>query len=75
MSKSDRLDAPAWNWRSGDSFVQLHHLRVPANLEPGSYRLALGIYSRPGSPRLRVHSATSAEDDHVLLPQVEVRAE
>ena len=74
VAQDDRLDAPAWNWRPGDAFVQLHRLQLPPALEPGSYALALGIYTYPGSPRLPVSASAGAGDDHVQLPPVKVRA-
>jgi hypothetical protein len=72
IAQDDRLDAPAWAWRSGDVVVQLHRLALPPELAPGWYRVAVGVYTVPGSPRLPASSETGPVGDHVLLPSLEV---
>jgi hypothetical protein len=72
VAQADRLDSPAWAWRSGDSFVQLHRLTLPDDLDAGSYRLALGMYRRAGSPPLAVLAGPGESTDRVYLPPVEV---
>jgi len=70
IGQEDRLDAPAWNWRAGDAFVQIH--RLP--LAPGDlHHLAMGLYRRHDLSRLPVlvdgEGATSARTlaDHLIL--------
>jgi len=48
----DRLDAPAWNWHSGDTFAQIHRLTFPPDLAPGNYELRTGLYTLPDLTRL-----------------------
>ncbi len=73
VGQEDRLDAPAWNWRAGDAFVQIH--RFPIDAPAGRYRLEVGIYSRDDAVRLPVLINGMAADDRVLLPPIEVTGE
>lgn len=52
LSQQDRLDAPAWNWQTGDLFIQAHALPIPPDTLPGSYRAIVGFYSQSGLERL-----------------------
>jgi 4-amino-4-deoxy-L-arabinose transferase-like glycosyltransferase len=71
VAQDDRLDAPAWNWRAGDAFVQIHQIQLDASMPPGSYDLAVGIYNRHTMERLLV-VADDFEGDRVLLDKLEV---
>ena len=72
--QEDRLDAPAWNWRGGDAFVQLHRFQIGANVPPGSYRLEVGIYTRDDQQRLPVLANGTQVDHRIFLPPLEVTA-
>lgn len=72
VGQEDRLDAPAWNWRTGDAFVQLHRFQLDPTTPAGFYRLALGIYNRDDMARLPVLVNRVAVDNRVLLPPIEV---
>jgi hypothetical protein len=72
VGQEDRLDAPAWNWHSGDVFVQLHRFQMDANAPPGRYRLEVGIYTREDLTRLPVLVDGVAVDDHILLQPLKV---
>jgi hypothetical protein len=72
IGQEDRLDAPAWDWRSGEAFVQLHRFQINADVLPGAYRLEVGIYSRENGVRLPVLVDGGVDDDHVFLQPVEV---
>jgi hypothetical protein len=72
VGQEDRLDAPAWNWHSGDMFVQLHRFRVDVDAAPGLYPLELGIYTDHDLARLPVIVEGSPIDDRILLQPVEV---
>jgi len=67
VTQQDQLDAPSWQWQTGDRFVQTYHLALPPDLAPGTYRLAVGFYTRPGVQRLQVKAGPGIVD-HVLLP-------
>jgi hypothetical protein len=72
VGQEDRLDTPAWDWRSGDAFVQLHRFRIDADAPLGLYRLEVGIYIRADLARLPVIVDDVEVDDRVLLSPVEV---
>jgi hypothetical protein len=71
VAQDDRLDAPAWDWRAGDAFVQVHQIRLDTSVPPGSYDLAAGIYNRHTMERLPV-TVDGSEQDRVLLKPLEV---
>jgi len=72
VGQEDRLDAPAWNWRAGDAFAQLHRLIVKKDLPPGDYQLPIGLYQRDTLKRLTVYTGDKITDDHILLGFVRV---
>jgi len=72
VGQSDRLDAPAWNWRAGDLLAQVHHLTIPTDLPPDRYHLQVGAYHRADGARLPVLVAGQPVDDRVLLQPAEV---
>jgi hypothetical protein len=75
VGQEDRLDVPAWNWSSGDHFVQLHRFRLDTDLADGFYPIEIGFYSRTRDyPRLPVYATDQVSPiaDHILLPPVEV---
>lgn len=62
VAQDDRLGYPHHGWQTGDVFVQVHRLAVPAQALPGAYRLKLGLYFRDTGVRWPV-----ASRDSVLL--------
>jgi hypothetical protein len=79
VAQEDRLDAPAWNWHTGDVFVQLHHLSSPPDVPSISHRLvpAIGLYDPDDFTRLPILSNVSEAagggvDDRLLLPPLEL---
>jgi hypothetical protein len=60
--QDDRLGVPAWDWRAGDRFIQLHRLVLPSNAAPGAYRLAVGVYSVPDMVRLTLPTGADSWD-------------
>jgi hypothetical protein len=52
ITGDDRLQAPAWNWRAGDVFAQIHRAVIPQDAAPGEYRLEVGVYTLPDIVRL-----------------------
>jgi hypothetical protein len=49
----DRLHAPTWNWRRGDTFAQIHRALIPAGIQ-GELNMLTGIYSLPDLTRLQL---------------------
>jgi hypothetical protein len=73
IDQVDRLDAPSWQWREGDQFVQLHRLQLPAHNIGTPYSIALGFYAPSTLSRLpvRVNTAMSSNDPlptRILIP-------
>ncbi len=72
VAQEDRLDAPAWDWRPGELFIQMHVLTLGNDLAAGKYDLALGLYARPAIRRLPVQADGVERGDAVVLATVEV---
>ena len=72
VAQEDRLDAPAWNWRTGEAFVQLHHIIVRPDTPAGDYELMVSMYRRDTLKRLKVYNNDKVVDDHVVLGTVQV---
>lgn len=67
--QDDRLDAPSWQWRPGDRFVQIH--RFAPSTGASAAAVALGLYARDDLTRLPVNSAgfgAAGPITRVLLP-------
>ena len=47
VAQADRLDVPGYSWEPGDSFLQLHQFTLPADIGPGEYPVAVGVYTLP----------------------------
>ncbi|MGD2145315.1 MAG: glycosyltransferase family 39 protein [Anaerolineae bacterium] len=73
IGQEDRLDAPAWNWRAGDAFVQLHRFQIDAHAPPGRYPLEVGLYTNHDMARLPIIVDGEVIDDRVLLQPLEIR--
>ena len=52
LAQSDSLGAPGESWVAGDTLLQVHTLPLPADIAPGAYPLAVGVYTRPDGARL-----------------------
>jgi len=75
VGQEDRLDAPAWNWHAGETFVQLHRFQIDADSPPGLYRVEVGIYAREDLTRLPVIVNGVEIDDHILLQSLRVTSQ
>lgn len=72
ITQVDRLDAPSWQWQPGDRFAHVHTLILPAEIPPGHYHLAVGLYTRTDVIRLTVN-VNPGPVTRVLIP-LEVQA-
>jgi hypothetical protein len=52
VAGQDQLGAPAWDWRPGSVFAQVHRPALPAGLAPGDYRFVVGLYTLPWQERV-----------------------
>jgi 4-amino-4-deoxy-L-arabinose transferase-like glycosyltransferase len=78
VGQEDRLDAPAWNWHSGEGFVQVHRLQIDADTTPGDYPLQVGMYTNYADEdlaRLPIRIDGQELDDRVLLQPLRVRGQ
>jgi hypothetical protein len=72
VAQDDRLGVPRHTWQPGDEFVQVHRLNV-ANVPPGKYRLALGLYDRVDNARWAAADRSGrALGDRIILGEIEV---
>ena len=55
--------APTTTWKAGETIVDLHGIVLPANVQPQSLRIAVGLYNPDTNERLTVRDANGA-----LLP-------
>ena len=62
LAQTDRLDVPGYSWAPGDSFLQLHQFALPADMAPGEYQIAVGVYSLPDNLRLSLTGEPAAAD-------------
>ena len=73
LVQADRLDVPSDQWQAGDVFVQLHEINLPAALEGGEYRLAVGFYPQlDWRQRLPLEIDGAPAGDTLFLPPLEV---
>jgi hypothetical protein len=64
VGQDDRLDAPAWSWRPGDVFAQVHQVNGGA----GEYDVYVGAYDRDTGARLTVAvGEEGSETGHQVL--------
>jgi hypothetical protein len=56
ISQADQLDAPSWQWQSGDRFVQRHELQLPEAPSCSGCSVAVGLYVPATLTRLPVRT-------------------
>ena len=56
----DALDAPSWDWQTGDTIIQVHQITIPKDTVIGEYKVRVGIYDRVNGERLKIKD--SGED-------------
>jgi len=54
-------DWPTAAWEAGMTIVDAHILRIPAELSPGEYQLAIGLYDPESGARLPAFSSAGEE--------------
>ncbi len=60
---------PTSQWRAGDIVIDSHEITLPADLPPGEYTLAVGMYRWPSLERLALRMGdTQQADDVVRIP-------
>ena len=69
----DRQSVLADTLQPGDVFMQTHSIDLPGELQPGSYRLSIGLYSSETGQRLPVYADQTVHGDHVLLQLITLK--
>ncbi len=54
FAQRDSLEAPSWDWQTGDVILQIHPVPIPTDAAPGSYPAIVGLYDRASGERLPV---------------------
>jgi hypothetical protein len=62
---------PTPGWLPGEYVVDLHHLAIPADAQPGAYLLYTGLADRTSGRRLPV-TAEQAPDDRAFLGHLDI---
>jgi 4-amino-4-deoxy-L-arabinose transferase-like glycosyltransferase len=71
VAQQDRLMLTSQSLQPGDVFVQLQHLTLPKNLLPGSYPIAIGLYTQPDGKRLPIVVDGQPQGDRLFLQSIE----
>ena len=64
---------PTSLWAAGETIPDRHTLSLPADLPPGPYRLALGLYHQPTGERLPLYLPSTPPDPAgrlILEPEI-----
>jgi hypothetical protein len=69
-TQRDRLDVPAYGWRSGDVIAHIHHVELPADLDRGA--VAVGLYNPDTNMRLPI-TIDGQVTDHLVLTQLDLK--
>jgi 4-amino-4-deoxy-L-arabinose transferase-like glycosyltransferase len=72
VTQQDRLMLTSQSLRPGDVFVQIHRLTLPENLPPGSYPIAIGLYTQPDGKRLPIVMDQQPRGDRLFLQSLRV---
>jgi hypothetical protein len=67
VTQQDRLMLTSQSLRPGDVFAQIHRLTLPKDLPPGSYPIAIGLYTQPDGKRLPIMVDRQPRGDRVFL--------
>jgi hypothetical protein len=66
----DALDAPSWDWQTGDTIIQVHQIAIPKDTVIGKYKVRVGIYDRVNGERLKIKDSG---EDAVMVSSLVIR--
>lgn len=66
VAQEDRLDVAVETLDAGDEFLQTHRVTLPGDARPGTYRIALGLYSPVTNARVPVGGSDRVEFNLVV---------
>ncbi|NTU63500.1 MAG: hypothetical protein HGB05_08865 [Chloroflexi bacterium] len=69
VAQQDRLDAPAYGWRSGDVIAQIHHIDLPPAVQLSN--IAIGLYNPDSNTRLPVTVEGQPRGDRLMVGEVQ----
>jgi 4-amino-4-deoxy-L-arabinose transferase-like glycosyltransferase len=72
VMQQDRLMLTSQSLQPGDVFAQIHRLTLPGDLPPGSYPIAIGLYTQPDGKRLPIVENQQPRDDRIFLAPLDV---
>ncbi|HTP08192.1 MAG TPA: hypothetical protein VMP08_08085, partial [Anaerolineae bacterium] len=72
VAQIDRQSVLADTLQPGDIFMQLHSIDLPTDLPPGSYRLAIGLYTSDTGQRLPLSEGDQTHGDRLFLAPVAI---
>jgi hypothetical protein len=64
---------PSHLWQTSETIVQDFMLRLPLDLAPGTYKVAVGIYESPAGARLPITWPEPRANDYIELQRVAVQ--
>jgi len=67
FAQRDHLDAPSWDWQTGDTVLQIHQFAIPAEAKAGQYSVEIGFYDEVTGDRLPV---TGSEATSIAAPDL-----
>jgi hypothetical protein len=73
VTQQDRLMLTSQSLQPGDVFAQIHRLTLPADLPPGSYPIAIGLYTQPDGRRLPIVYDQQPRGDWILLESISLK--
>ena len=73
VTQDDRLMLTSQSLQPGDVFAQIHHLTLPGKLPPGSYPIAIGLYTQPDGKRLPILLNGQPQGDRLFLQPIDVK--
>jgi len=68
----DHLAITSQSLQPGDVFLQVHHLKLPEDMERGWYWLSVGVYSQDTGTRLKVYEGSTPVADRLYLKLIRV---
>jgi 4-amino-4-deoxy-L-arabinose transferase-like glycosyltransferase len=71
VTQQDRLMLTSQSLQPGDVFVQIQRVALPENLPPGSYPIAIGLYTQPDGKRLPIVKDQQPHGDRIFLQSIE----
>jgi len=73
VTQQDRLMLTSQSLRPGDVFVQIHRLTLPDGQPPGSYPIAIGLYTQPDGKRLPIVVDQQPHGDRIFLESLDLK--